>query len=74
MKHPPEWKIRWKECCTVLHEVSPDTIIMVDAVSSLGGVKIEMDKLGIRFPAYLIAKMFCPAAWFHPWLEPLTGL
>jgi aspartate aminotransferase-like enzyme len=38
-----------EELCAVLHEVSPDTIIMVDAVSSLGGVKIEMDKLGIDF-------------------------
>ncbi len=38
-----------KELCKVLHEVSPDTIIMVDAVSSLGGVKIEMDAWGIDF-------------------------
>jgi len=35
--------------CQVIREISPDTIIMVDAVSSLGGVKIEMDKLGIDF-------------------------
>jgi aspartate aminotransferase-like enzyme len=35
--------------CKILKEVSPDTIIMVDAVSSLGGVKIEMDSWGIDF-------------------------
>jgi len=35
--------------CEVVHQVSPDTLIMVDAVSSLGGVKIEMDTLGIDF-------------------------
>ena len=35
--------------CKVLKEASPDTIIMVDAVSSLGGVKIEMDAWGIDF-------------------------
>jgi aspartate aminotransferase-like enzyme len=35
--------------CEVVHQVSPDTLIMVDAVSSLGGVKIEMDALGIDF-------------------------
>ncbi len=38
-----------KDLCAVIHEVSPDTIIMVDAVSSLGGVKIEMDAWGIDF-------------------------
>jgi aspartate aminotransferase-like enzyme len=38
-----------KELCQILREVSPDTIIMVDAVSSLGGVKIEMDAWGIDF-------------------------
>ena len=38
-----------EELCKVLHEVSPETIIMVDAVSSLGGVKIEMDAWGIDF-------------------------
>jgi predicted phosphoserine aminotransferase len=38
-----------KELCAVAHEVSPDTLIMVDAVSSLGGVKIEMDAWGIDF-------------------------
>lgn len=38
-----------EELCKVLHEVSPDTMIMVDAVSSLGGVKIEMDAWGIDF-------------------------
>ncbi|HSV86356.1 MAG TPA: alanine--glyoxylate aminotransferase family protein [Levilinea sp.] len=38
-----------KDLAAVVHEVSPDTIIMVDAVSSLGGVKIEMDAWGIDF-------------------------
>jgi aspartate aminotransferase-like enzyme len=37
------------ELCAVAHEVSPDTLIMVDAVSSFSGVKIEMDALGIDF-------------------------
>ncbi|MDD5368652.1 MAG: alanine--glyoxylate aminotransferase family protein [Anaerolineaceae bacterium] len=32
-----------------VHEVSPDTLILVDAVSSLGGAKIEMDAWGIDF-------------------------
>lgn len=31
------------------HETSPETLILVDAVSSLGGVKIEMDAWGIDF-------------------------
>jgi predicted phosphoserine aminotransferase len=38
-----------KEMCAVVHETSPDTLILVDAVSSLGGVKIEMDAWGIDF-------------------------
>jgi aspartate aminotransferase-like enzyme len=38
-----------KELSAVIHEVSPDTMVCVDAVSSLGGVKIEMDALGIDF-------------------------
>ncbi len=33
----------------VCHETSPDTLILVDAVSSLGGVKIEFDALGLDF-------------------------
>jgi len=37
------------DLCKVFQEVSPDTLILVDAVSSLGGVKIEMDKLGLDF-------------------------
>ncbi|HEX9090681.1 MAG TPA: alanine--glyoxylate aminotransferase family protein [Anaerolineales bacterium] len=32
-----------KEIAEVVHKVSPDTLIAVDAVSSLGGTKIEMD-------------------------------
>ncbi len=35
--------------CEVVKEVSPDTMILVDAVSSLGGTKIEMDAWGIDF-------------------------
>lgn len=38
-----------RDLAVVLHEVSPDTLILVDAVSSLGGVKIEMDAWGIDF-------------------------
>jgi predicted phosphoserine aminotransferase len=38
-----------KELCAVVKEVSPDTLILVDAVSSLGGVKVEMDAWGIDF-------------------------
>jgi len=38
-----------KELAAVVHEVSPDTLVLVDAVSSLGGVKIEMDAWGIDF-------------------------
>ena len=37
------------ELCKVVQEVSPDTLILVDAVSSLAGVKIEMDACGIDF-------------------------
>jgi aspartate aminotransferase-like enzyme len=32
-----------------VHELSPDTLISGDAVSSLGGTKIEMDAWGIDF-------------------------
>ncbi len=38
-----------QELCKVVHEISPDTLILVDAVSSLAGVKIEMDAWGIDF-------------------------
>jgi aspartate aminotransferase-like enzyme len=38
-----------QEMCAVVKEVSPDTMILVDAVSSLGGAKIEMDAWGIDF-------------------------
>lgn len=37
------------ELSAVVHETSPDTLVCVDAVSSLGGVKIEMDALGLDF-------------------------
>ena len=38
-----------KALCEVVQQVSPDTMILVDAVSSLGGTKIEMDAWGIDF-------------------------
>lgn len=38
-----------KDLCKVVQEVSPDTLILVDAVSSLAGVNIEMDAWGIDF-------------------------
>jgi predicted phosphoserine aminotransferase len=36
-----------KEIAEVVHRVSPDTLISVDAVSSLAGAKVEMDAWGI---------------------------
>ena len=36
-----------KEIAEVVHRVSPETLIAVDAVSSLGGTKIEMDAWGL---------------------------
>jgi len=36
-----------KEIAEVVHRVSPDTLIAVDAVSSLAGARIEMDAWGI---------------------------
>ena len=36
-----------KEIVEAVHAVSPDTFVFVDAVSSLGGAKIEMDAWGI---------------------------
>jgi predicted phosphoserine aminotransferase len=38
-----------KDLAKVVHELSPETLILVDAVSSLGGTKIEMDAWGIDF-------------------------
>ena len=38
-----------KDLCAVVQEVSPDTLVLVDAVSSLAGTKIEMDAWGIDF-------------------------
>lgn len=38
-----------KEIAGVVHELSPDTLVCVDAVSSLSGAKIEMDAWGIDF-------------------------
>lgn len=38
-----------KELAKVVHEVSPDTLILVDAVSSLGGVKVEFDAWDLDF-------------------------
>jgi aspartate aminotransferase-like enzyme len=36
-----------KEIAEVVHQVSPDTMLAVDAVSSLGGAKLEMDAWGL---------------------------
>ena len=36
-----------KEVAEAVHAVSPDMLILVDAVSSLGGAKIEMDAWGL---------------------------
>lgn len=36
-----------REIAAVVHDLSPDTLVCVDAVSSLGGAKIEMDAWGI---------------------------
>jgi aspartate aminotransferase-like enzyme len=38
-----------KDLAAVVHEVSPDTLILVDAVSSLGGARIETDAWGLDF-------------------------
>jgi predicted phosphoserine aminotransferase len=38
-----------KEIAQAVHEVSPDTLICVDTVSSLGGVNFEMDAWGLDF-------------------------
>jgi len=38
-----------KELSAVIHEVSPDTLVLVDAVSSLAGAKIETDAWGLDF-------------------------
>lgn len=38
-----------KDLCKVVKDVSPDTMILVDAVSSLSGSKIEMDAWGVDF-------------------------
>ncbi len=38
-----------KELAAVTHEVSPDTLVMVDAVSSLGGTLVDMDGWGIDY-------------------------
>lgn len=35
------------EIAAVVHETSPDTLICVDAVSSLGGARLEMDAWGL---------------------------
>ncbi len=36
-----------KEIAAAAHDASPDTLVCVDAVSSLGGAKIEMDAWGL---------------------------
>ena len=37
------------QLAAMVHEVSPDTLILVDAVSSLAGAKIETDAWGLDF-------------------------
>jgi len=51
-----------KELAAVIQELSPDTLIMVDAVSSLGGVKIETDAWGLDFVLTSSQKVFSPSA------------
>jgi len=38
-----------KELAAVVHEVSPETLILVDAVSSFSGARIEVDAWGLDF-------------------------
>ena len=38
-----------KEIAAAAHEASPETLICIDAVSSLGGAKIEMDAWGLDY-------------------------
>ncbi len=38
-----------RELAQVVHDLSPDTLILVDAVSSLGGARIETDTWGLDF-------------------------
>ncbi|NLN69696.1 MAG: alanine--glyoxylate aminotransferase family protein [Chloroflexi bacterium] len=38
-----------KDLAEVVREISPETLILIDAVSSLGGVKIETDVWGLDF-------------------------
>ena len=38
-----------KAIAEAVHQVSPDTLILVDAVSSLSGVKVEFDAWGLDF-------------------------
>lgn len=47
-----------KELAAVVHEVSPETLILVDAVSSMGGVKIETDNWGLDFTLTSSQKCF----------------
>ncbi len=37
------------ELAAVVHKISPNTLILIDAVSSVGGVKIETDAWGLDF-------------------------
>ena len=38
-----------EQIAAAVHEISPETLVCIDAVSSLGGVKIEMDDWGLDF-------------------------
>ncbi len=61
-----------KELAKVVHEISPDTLVLVDAVSSLGGTKIEMDAWGIDFMLTSSQKCLAYRQDFH-WLPLLTA-
>ncbi|MCJ7625098.1 MAG: alanine--glyoxylate aminotransferase family protein [Anaerolineaceae bacterium] len=38
-----------RELAAVVRDISPDTLVLVDAVSSLGGMEIKMDEWGIDY-------------------------
>ncbi|MEO0289992.1 MAG: alanine--glyoxylate aminotransferase family protein [candidate division WOR-3 bacterium] len=47
-----------KEICEVVRNVSPDTLILVDAVSSLAGIEIPIDELGLDVIFASVQKCF----------------
>ena len=59
------------ELCEVIQRVKPDTLVIVDAVSSAGGVPLEMDTWGIDFLFTLSSAAFpCPLGWRWPPFRP----